>query len=63
MFFVGLHQIGSHVARGNLAQQLFAVGIAAAAADNAAVRAERGQAHQNIERRAAEGFAAGEVVP
>ncbi|EEG24496.1 hypothetical protein EIKCOROL_01135 [Eikenella corrodens ATCC 23834] len=63
VFFIGLHQIGGHVARRNLAQQLFAVGIAAAPADDAAVRAKRGQTHQNIERRAAEGFAAGEVVP
>lgn len=63
VFGVGLDQMGGDVFRGDAAQQFFAVFIAAPAADDGAVRAQRAQAHQHVERRAAQHFAVREIVP
>ena len=58
-----LQQIGIDVFTFNLTQQLFTVGIIAAAADNTAADTERFQPHCDIQRCATQYFTRREIVP
>ena len=60
---VGLDEIDGNVFAPDGFAQGCAVGIVAAAADDAAIRAQRGKVGEQIDGRAAEHFAGGQVVP